>query len=244
MAIIYTADGSATDSTFGGGINASWTKTFTDHQRGGNGGANYHMPGQTAYAASTTFPFSYAITIQPRNNPGTGAYDSDGGNRYYPVSFQSGGVRRAGAGPNLLIYRHYSHSSAYQFEVANSVDIGWTGSSSHMGGLYSSFIVGDSSWSDMSESQCTRHRTTYHSTISDFGMQLSYSSDRGSGPFWVRLRGGFTYYVSSSYPSMPTQVTAGGSCFSYSGDDQFRQWPASTTSVNNSIFSGSLTSMG
>jgi|TARA_R110000744_G_scaffold333119_1_gene438511 hypothetical protein len=244
MAILYTADGSTTDSTFGGGYQATWTKTFTDHQRGMDGGANYHMPGQTAYAASTTFPFAYAITVLPRNDPGTGAYDSDGGNRYYPVSFMSGGVRRAGAGPNLLIYRHYSQSSAYQFEVANSVDIGWTGSSTHMGGLYSSFITGDSAWSDMSESQCTRHRMSYHSTISSFGMKLSWSADRGSGPFYVMLRGGFTYYISSSYPSNPCQVTAGGSVFSYSGNNAYNTWPASTLSVDNSIFSGTLTSMG
>ena len=113
-----------------------------------------------------------------------------------------------------------------------------------MGGLYSSFITGDSAWSDMSESQCTRHRMSYHSTISSFGMKLSWSADRGSGPFYVMLRGGFTYYISSSYPSNPCQVTAGGSVFSYSGNNAYNTWPASTLSVDNSIFSGTLTSMG
>ena len=245
MAIIYTADGSTADSTFGGGVDATnWSKSFTDPSRGGNGGANHHMPGRTAYASSTTFPFAYAITVLPRTDPGTGAYDSDGGNRYYPVSFQTGGVRRAGAGPNLLIYRHYGQSSAYQFDVANSVDIGWTGSSSHMGGLYSSFIVGDSAWSDMNESQCTRHRKTYHTTISSFGMKLSHNTDRGAGPFYVMLRGGFTYYISSSYPSTPTQVTAGGSVFTYLANTAYQRWPDSTTTVANSLFNNNFTDMG
>jgi len=232
MAIYFTSDSSVSDATFGGGLNATnWSKTFTDFQRSTSQGRDYQMSGQTSYSPTLEMPFYYAITILPRTDPGTGNYDSDGGNRYYPVSFASGSVRRASSQPNLVIARSYSHSGPHQFETANSVDIGWTGSSTHQGGLYASYVVGDSAWSDMYEGQVTRLRQTYHDTIADHGMQLSYSSDRGSGPFWVMLRGGFTYYIYATYPALPTQVTAGGSCFSYSGNNQFRQWPVSRTSL-------------
>ena len=230
MAIYFTADSYETDVTFGGGINATnWSKTFTDYRRSTSPGANYHMSGQTAFTPTLEMPFYYSLTVLPRTDPGTGSYDSDGANRYYPVSFASGSVRRASSQPNLIIARGYNLSGPYQFEQANSVDIGWTGSGTHQGGLYASYIVGDSSWSDMYEGQVTRVRQTYHDTIADHGMQLSYNADRGSGPFWVMLRGGFTYYIYATYPALPTQVTAGGSCFSYSGNDQFRTWPASRT---------------
>ena len=230
MGINFTADSYETDITFGGGINATnWTKTFTDYRRSTSQGAHYHMSGQTAFTPTLEMPFYYSLTVLPRTDPGTGSYDSDGANRYYPVSFASGSVRRASSQPNLIIARGYNLSGPYQFEQANSVDIGWTGSGTHQGGLYASYIVGDSSWSDMYEGQVTRVRQTYHDTIADHGMQLSYNADRGSGPFWVMLRGGFTYYIYATYPALPTQVTAGGSCFSYSGNDQFRTWPASRT---------------
>ncbi len=231
MAIKFTSDGSDVDITFGGGIDATnWTKTFTDYHQSSSMSQYYHESG-TTMGPTLDMPFGYTIQVLPRTDPGTGSYDSDGSDRYYPVSFEAGAVRRASSRPNLIITRHYQHSGPYQFEQTNSVDIGWTGSGTHQGGLYASYIIGDSAWSDMYEGQITRHRKTYHTTIADHGMQLSYSSDRGSGPFWLMLRGGFTYYVYASYPAMPTQVTAGGSCFSYSGNDQFRTWPASTTSL-------------
>ena len=232
MAINFTSDSSTEDITFGGGVNATnWSKTFTDYRRAGLTGAHYHRSGDIAHSATLEMPYIYSLTVLPRSDPGTGSYDSDGGNRYYPISFRSGAVRRASSQPNLLITRGYSSSGPHQFETANSVDIGWTGSSSHQGGLYASYIVGDSAWSDMYEGQVTRVRQTYHSTIADHGMQLAHDNDRGSGPFWVMLRGGFTYYISATYPAVPTQVTAGGSCFSYSGNDQFRTWPASRTDL-------------
>mgnify|MGYP000206131520 CR=1 FL=1 len=231
MAINFTSDGSTDDLTMGGGINATnWSKTFTDYKRSSGMGAEYHASG-TIHGPTLDMPFGYTIQVLPRSDPGTGNYDSDGANRYYPVSFRSGTVRRASSRPNLIIMRHYAHSGPYQFENANSVDIGWTGTGTHQGGLYASYIVGDSAWSDMYEAQITRMRQTYHTTIADHGMQLSYNVDRGAGPFWVMLRGGFTYYVYASYSAMPTQVTAGGSCFSYSGNDQFRTWPTSTTTL-------------
>ena len=228
MGIKFTADNNVSDQTFGGGVNATnWSKTFTDYHQSTGQGAHYHKSGDTGYTATLEMPFHYSITVLPRTDPGTGSYDSDGGNRYYPVSFRSGAVRRAASQPNLIIARGYSASGPYQFEQTNSVDIGWTGSGTHQGGLYASYIVGDSAWSDMYEGQVTRVRQTYHPTIADHGMQLAHDNDRGAGPFWVMLRGGFTYHIYATYAAMPTQVTAGGSCFSYSGNDQFRTWPVS-----------------
>ena len=244
MGIKYTADNNITDVTYGGGLNASWTKTFNDFNQAHNDGSNYHASGGHAYMSSAHMPFYYSLIVQPRNDPSTGSYDSDGGNRFYPVSFNTGGVRRSSAMPNLVIYRGYNIAGAHQFETTNSVDIGWGGSSTHQGGLYASFHTGDSAWSDMSESQVTRVRRTYHTTISGYGMRLSYSADRGSGAFFVMLRGGFTYYVNASYQANPTQVTAGGSTFTYGDNTSYQSWPASTTSVSDTTFNGNLTSMG
>ena len=257
MGIKYTSDNSGSDFNTGGGIDATnWSQTFSDYRQANVDGSYYHMPGQHTFGPTTDMPFSYSLTVIPRSDPGSGSYDSDGANRYYPVSFATGSVRRASSRPNLIITRTYGHSGPYQWQQANS-NIGWTGSSTHQGGLYASYIVGDSAWSDMYEAQITRLRKTYHDTIADHGMQLSYSADRGTGPFWIRLRGGFTYYILASYPAMPRQVTANGSCFSYSGDNYFRRWPASTTTVgsvsgilgddgngNGFNYSNTLTAMG
>ena len=233
MGINFTQDGNDADITFGGGINATnWTKSFTDYQRSTSQGAYYHRSGDITGTPTLEMPFHYYITVLPRTDPGTGNYDSDGANRYYPISFRSGAVRRASSQPNLIIARGYSQSGAHQFETANSVDIGWTGSSTHQGGLYASYIVGDSAWSDMYEAQVTRVRQTYHTTIAAHAMQLTADASRGAGPFYIMLRGGFTYHVHASYPAMPTQVTAGGSVFSYNGNDQFRQWPVSRTDTS------------
>ena len=239
MGIKFTNDNHGTDFVTGGGINANWTQTFTDYHQTKLEGAHYISSGQQAYTPTMHLPYHYSFTVQPRNDPSTGSYDSDGANRYYPVSFMTGTVRRATAMPNMVVYRGYNLNGPHQFETTNSVDIGWTGSSTHQGGMYSSWYTGDSAWSDMYEAQCARHRRTYHTTIGGFGMQLTYSNDRGSGPFYLMLRGGFTFYVNSSHPSLPRQVTAGGSVFSYLGNDQFRQWPASTTTAN-SAFDGNI----
>ena len=235
MAIKFTADASTADHVTGGGVDATnWSETFTDYHQTPMPGAYYHASGGGAnYGPSLHMPYHYTITIQPRTDPGSGSYDSDGGNRYYPVSFGSGSVRRPSAMPNLVIYRSYSQSGPHQFESTNSVDIGWTGSSTHQGGLYVSFHVGDSAWSDMYEAQLVRMRRTYHPTLAGHGMKLTYNKDRGSGPFYVLLRGGFTFHVNASYPAMPRQVTAGGSVFSYLGNNAYQTWPSSTTSVGS-----------
>lgn len=241
MGIKYTADASTTDITFGGGLNATnWSTTFNDYKQGHLGGADMHAAGYSGYSPTNHMPFYYSFTVHPRSDPGSGSYDSDGGNRYYPVSFQAGTVRRATAMPNLVIYRGYNTNGPYQFEQNNSVDIGWTGSSTHQGGLYAAYYTGDSAWSDMHESSLARHRRTYHTTISSHGMKLSYSADRGSGPFFIMLRGGFTYWCNASYPAMPTQVTAGGSVFSYGGNNSYQTWGASTTSVDNAVYNGNV----
>ncbi len=96
----------------------------------------------------------------------------------------------------------------------------------------------------MHESQLTRHRLTYHTTISSHGMRLSYSTDRGSGPFFLRLRGGFTYYSNSSYPSNQIQGKAGGGVCADGGNDAYQTWPASKTSIADSTYSSRLTTMG
>jgi hypothetical protein len=244
MGIKYTADGDGTDATFGGGVDATnWSKTFTDYRHSHTTGQLYHESGSHHNQATIHMPFLYYITVLPRTDPGTGSYDSDGGNRYYPVSFRTGGVRRSSAMPNLVIYRSYGDSGAHQFETANSVDIGWTGSGSHQGGLYASFHVGDSAWSDMYESQCTRLRTTYHQVLGGSGMMLAYSSDRGTGAFYMMLRGGFQYTVAASYAAMPTQVTAGGAVFSHGGNNAYQRWPVSTTTAD-SAFASTITNMG
>jgi hypothetical protein len=244
MGVKFTADGAGTDRTAGGGLNATnWSKTFTDYVQAHTTGQYYAHSGGANYQATLHMPFYYGITVLPRTDPGTGSYDSDGANRYYPVSFAAGGVRRASAMPNLVIMRNYGAAGPYQFEVNNSVDIGWTGSSTHQGGLYAAFHTGDSAWSDMYESQVTRYRYTYHQTISSYGMRLSYSLDRGAGPFYVMLRGGFDYIVAASYPCLPTQVTAGGSVFTHSGNTSYQTWPDSTTTAG-STFASNITNMG
>jgi len=231
MGIKFTADSNGADHVTGGGINATtWSQTFSDYNQANLDGGGYVKSGQSG-GTTLHMPYYYTLTVEPRGEPGTGSYDTDGANRYYPVSFAAGSVRRASAMPNIVIYRHYGASGPYQWQQ-NNTNIGWTGSGTHQGGLYASYIVGDSAWSDMFEAQITRYRQTYHTTIAGHGMQLSYSVDRGSGPFWVMLRGGFEYQISASYPAMPRQVTANGSCFSYGGDDYFRRWPQSTTTVS------------
>ena len=245
MAIKYTADNFTTDFTAGGGLNATnWSKTFPDYYQAAPTHQYAHASGTFAYAPTQHMPFYYSFEVLPRTDPGSGSYDSDGANRYYPVSFGAGTVRRGSAMPNLVIYRGYNFSGPSQFQTNSGVNIGWTGSSTHQGGLYASYHVGDSAWSDMNESQLTRHRRTYHTTISSHGMKLSYSSDRGSGPFFIMLRGGFTYYVNASYPAMPAQVTAGGSVFTYSSNTSYQTWPVSTTSVVNTDYNNNVTSMG
>jgi hypothetical protein len=244
MGIKYTADNFTSDHVTGGGLNATnWSETFTDYWQASPTHQYAHGSGGFGYSGTMHMPFYYSITVQPRSDPGSGSYDSDGANRYYPVSFMTGTVRRGSAMPNLVIYRGYNLPGAYQFQQSNG-NIGWTGSGTHQGGLYASFHTGDSAWSDMNESECTRHRRTYHTTISSFGMRLSYNVDRGSGPFFVMLRGGFTYYVNASHPAMPRQVTAGGSVFSYGGNNSYQTWPSSTTSVDNSMFNGNFTDKG
>ena len=240
MGIKFSGDNNGADASFGGGLNASWSKSFTDIHQAFPSGVYYAASGHAGYQPTLEMPFYYSFTVQPRNNPDSGSYDSDGGNRYYPVSFRTGTVRRAASKPNLVIYRGYNLPGPHQFESTNSVDIGWTGSSTHQGGMYAAYYTGDSAWSDMNESSLARHRRTYHTVISSHSMKLSYSADRGAGPFEIMLRGGFQYWCNATYPALPTQVTAGGSVFSYGGNDSYQTWSASTTSVSNTNYNGNV----
>jgi hypothetical protein len=74
-------------------------------------------------------------------------------------------------------------------------------------------------------------------------MMLAYSSDRGTGAFYMMLRGGFNYTVAASYAAMPTQVTAGGAVFSHGGNNAYQRWPVSTTTAD-SAFASTITNMG
>lgn len=188
-----------------------------------------HPYGDAATAGSFEFPYVYAIT-----GP---TYESNSANTYYPLSLSPGGFRTHSSGANIVIWRSYGHPGPAQ---NGGSSIGWTGSSSHQGGLYLSFRAGDSAWSDMFESQLVRHKHTYHTTVSDYGMLLGNTT--GSGPFWVRLRGGFQYYVGSKHPCWPTWVTPGGPALTYNGNPNYQTWPGTTTSVANSTFNSNYTS--
>lgn len=190
--------------------------------------------GQHHGSASLEFPYRYEIEA-----PNT---DSNAANSYYPISFDTGGFRAPSAGPNLLIMRSYGAVGPAQ---RGGSSIGWTGSSTHQGGLYAAFRIGDSAWSDMNEHQLIRLRYSYHTTIADEGMMLTVNTGtpRGSGPFWLRLRGGFTYTVFAKHPVNPTWVTPGGANLSYGGNPSYQSWPDVTTTVA-SPFTSQLTDKG
>ena len=179
--------------------------------------------GQHGGDASAEFPYKYTIT-----GP---THESNSANTYYPCSFYAHGFRSPSAGPNLLITRFYGETGPAQ---NGGSSIGWTGSSSHQGGLYAAFRIGDSAWSDMHERQLYRLRYTYHNTIANIGMNLTVNtgSPRGSGPFWVMLRGGFKYIIYAKMPVNPVWVTPGGPCVNYGGNPNYQEWPNTTTTVS------------
>ena len=196
------------------------------HPNGSNWNIDYDIGfGQHGYKSSAEFPYYYEL-YSPNS-------ESNAANTYYPCSFYSGGFRSPSAGPNLLIMRGYGDTGPAQ---RGGASIGWSGSSTHQGGLYASFRIGDSAWSDMSEQQLVRVRRTYHETISDYGMLLANSN--GSGSFWIRMRGGFRFHVYAKMPVNPTWVTPGGGALNYNGNPNYQTWPTTTTSQNNTAFQG------
>jgi hypothetical protein len=187
-----------------------------------------HWDGDSS-TGSFEFPYTYVVT-----GP---TYESNSANTYYPLSLAPGGFRTAHSGANIVIQRSYGHPGPAQNGGAS---IGWTGSTTHQGGLYLSFRVGDSAWSDMFESQLVRYRLTYHEVVSDYGMLLGNTT--GSGPFWIRLRGGFVYYIHSKHPAWPAWVQPNGPALTHAGNPNYQTWPGTTTTVNNSVFNGNYTS--
>lgn len=172
---------------------------------------------------SFEFPYTYLVT-----GP---TYESNSANTYYPLSLHPGGFRTAHSGANVIIQRGYSRSGPAQ---NGGSSIGWTGSSSHQGGMFVAFRIGDSAWSDMYENALIRYRRTYHTCISDYGLLLGNTT--GSGPWWVRLRGGFQYIVHSKHPAWPRWVQPGGGALTYQGNTNYQTWPGTTTSVANTTF--------
>lgn len=178
---------------------------------------------------SPTYEFPYVYDLYTPNS------DSDASNRYYPVSFKCPAFRSATSGANLIIARHYGDPGPAQ---RGGSSIGWTGSSSHQGGLYLSFRIGDSAWSDMYEAQLVRHRMTYHNTVSYYGIMQAISYNNGSGEFYVLLRGGFFYRIYQKHPGQPTAVTPGGTV----ADGYGWTWPATLTTVQDTTFNNQYTS--
>lgn len=186
--------------------------------------------GQHHGTSSVEFPYYYEL-FSPNS-------ESNAANTYYPCSFYTGGFRSPSSGANLIIARSYGDTGPAQ---RGGSSIGWNDSSTHQGGLYASWRIGDSAWSDMYEAQLVRSKRTYHVTISDFGMLLA--NNNGSGPFWVRLRGGFRYHVYAKMPVNPSWVTPGGGALNHNNDPNYQVWPQTTTSVNDSRFSDNKTDM-
>jgi len=185
---------------------------------GGNGGMGAKQStGQQSYAT----PYKY--TLYTPNS------DSDAANRYYPVAIQS--VGRAGGGMihTLQVARRYYEYGPSQ---AGGSNIGWTGSSTHQGGLDLFLQVRDSAWSDMYDMRIMHYRYTYHQTVGGWGMFASYNASYGAGPFYLMLRGGFKYHFYAAYPIAVSNVEPGGRVYSTS---YAWYWPNSTTSTSGPL---------
>lgn len=191
----------------------NWGKSSNMEANQGRGTPNYSMP----------FIMSF---VTPSN-------ESNSANTYYPVSFntpQHGG----GQFGNMCITRRYYDEGPAQ---RGGSGIGWNDSSTHQGGLEAWFHVAESAWSDYFSARLLYYRYTYHNTISDYGMLLTNDSRFGSGPFWVRLRGGFRYWVHSTFPISPANVTPDGTAFYYPTEgNTYQRYPGTTTTVQNGNF--------
>ena len=138
-----------------------------------------------------SFATPYRYTLSTPN------HESDSANRYYPVSINTSGRAGGGMIHTLQVARRYYEYGPHH---AGGSTIGWTGSSTHQGGLDLFLQVRDSSWSDMYDMRIMHYRYTYHQTVGGWGMFPSYSTSYGSGPFYLMLRGGFQYQFYASYP--------------------------------------------
>ena len=191
----------------------NWGKSSSMYPDQGRGTPNYNMP--------------FVVSFYTPNN------ESNSANTYYPVSFNTPG-HGGGQFGNLVICRRYHDTGPAQ---RGGSGIGWNDSSTHQGGLECWFHVGESAWSDYYSARLMYYRYTYHTTVSDYGMMLTNDSRFGSGPFWVRLRGGFQYWVHSTYPVSPANVLPGGTVFYYPTEgNTYQTWPGTVTSVQNTNF--------
>ena len=185
---------------------------------GANGGIG---PKQSTLQQSYATPYKYEIR--------TPNHESDSANRYYPVSFSP--VGRAGGGMihTMQVARRYHDDGPSDYGGST---IGWTGSSTHQGGLDLFLQVRDSAWSDMYDMRVMHYRYTYHQTVGGWGMFASYSTTYGSGPFYLMLRGGFKYQVYAAHPIAVANVQPGGRVYSTS---YAWYWPNSTTSTSGPL---------
>lgn len=191
----------------------NWGKSSNMQVEQYRGGPNYNMP--------------HVMYIE------TPANEANSANTYYPVSFNTPG-HGGGQFGNMVITRRYYDTGPAQ---RGGASIGWNDSSTHQGGLEAWFHVGESAWSDYYSARLLYYRYTYHNTISDYGMMLTSDSRFGSGPFWVRLRGGFAYWIHATFPISPANVTPGGTVFYYPTEgNAYQTWPGTTTSVQNTNF--------
>ena len=234
--------GNACHYSYGSGTDGDFTSssfTHYDHKVGGNvthldfeatrartasggyGGTGGIGPKQSTLQQSFATPYKYEI-ITPN-------HESDSANRYYPVSFQS--VGRAGGGMihTMQVARRYHDDGPSDYGGST---IGWTGSSTHQGGLDLFLQVRDSAWSDMYDMRVMHYRYTYHQTVGGWGMFASYSTTYGSGPFYLMLRGGFKYQVYAAHPTAVANVEPGGRVYSTS---YAWYWPNSTTSTSGAL---------
>ena len=186
-------------------VHNDFQNTASRSANGGFGGTGGMGPKQSTGQQSYATPYKYSLY--------TPTSDSDSANRFYPVAIQS--VGRAGGGMihTLQVARRYYEYGPHN---AGGSTIGWTGSSTHQGGLDLFLQVRDSSWSDMYDMRVMHYRYTYHQTVGGWGMFASSSTSYGSGPFYLMLRGGFQYKFYASYPLAVANVEPGGRVYSTS----------------------------
>ena len=222
-----------------GGEFGSGSYTYYDHKVGGNvtqndfsatrsrdaSGGDGHTGGIVAKQSTNmqSFATPYRYTLSTPN------HESDSANRYYPVSINTAGRAGGGMVHNLHVGRRYYDSGpAHQ----GGSTIGWTGSSTHQGGLDLFLQVRDSAWSDMYDMRILHYRYTYHQTVGGWGMFASSNSSYGSGPFYLMLRGGFQYKFYAAYPLAVANVNPGGRVYSTA---YAWYWPSSTTSTSGPL---------
>jgi len=226
--------GDQNDGDFGSG-----SYTHYDHKVGGNithndfsatrarnasGGYGYSggiVAKQTTLQQSFVSPYKYEL-ITPN-------HESDSANRFYPVSINTPGRAGGGTIHTLQVARRYHDDGPSDYGGST---IGWTGSSTHQGGLDLFLQVRDSAWSDMYDMRVMHYRYTYHQTVGGWGMFASHSTTYGSGPFYLMLRGGFKYQFYANYPLAVANVQPGGRVYSTS----FAwYWPNSTTGTSGAL---------